>query len=145
MKGVIQSDHIPLNKYTLAFIGMVPLTPIEISGLEEELETMEMPDRTVATGGNTKATEFTMVIPAHHLLEQAAMEAWFLEGQEPVSPAYKKVGTLIMQSVSGAKVRSFSLIGTFTKGRALPDLEMANEGEMAGITWTMSVDQILPI
>lgn len=145
MKGAIKPDHIPVNKYTLTVLGLPPLTPVEISGLEDELETAEMPDRTVATGGNRKASEFTMMIPQHHLTEQAAMELWFREGQDPVSPTYKKVATLIAKSLTGNVTVTRSLIGVFAKKRKDPDKEMKNEGEIALVEWTMSVDDILPV
>lgn len=145
MKGVIQSDHIPVNKYTLSILGLVDLTPTEIGGLEDELETTDLPDRTRASGGDRGPTEITIMLPAHHTVEQAAMEVWFRESQDPVLPTYKKTLTLIMTSVSGNNDRSFTLTGVFPTKRATPDLEMANEGEMAGIEWTLSVDDIIPV
>lgn len=145
MKGVIQGDHIPVNKYQLLVLGMPPLVITELSGIEDELETADLPDRTVASGGNRKATEFTMMIPMHHGVEQAAMEVWYRESQDPVSPTYKKAGTLVHTSISGSTLRTFTLIGVFPKKRALPDLEMVNEGEMAQVEWTMSTDDIEPI
>jgi hypothetical protein len=145
MKGAIKEDHIPVNKYQLNVLGLPPLTCTEISGLEEELITTTLPDRTVASGGDTNPVEFDAMIPEHHIVEQAAMEAWFVESQDPVLPSYKKVGTLISESVSGGTVVTKSLVGIFPKKRATPDREMANEGEMAAITWTFSVDKVLPI
>lgn len=145
MKGVIQGDHIPVNKFQLLVPGLPPLVITELSGIEDELETADLPDRTRASGGNRKATEFTMMIPMHHTVEQAAMELWFRESQDPVSPTYKKAGTLVHQSISGTTIRTFTLIGVFPTKRALPDLEMVNEGEMAGVEWSMSADDIEPI
>jgi hypothetical protein len=145
MKGAILPDHMPINKYQLLVLGLVPLTATEISGIEDELETTEMPDRTVASNGTRKATEFSIMMPMHHAIEQAAMELWFRESQDPIVPTHKKTVTLVHQSVSGALDKSFTLIGVFPKKRALPDLEMANEGEMATVEWTMSCDDIIPI
>jgi hypothetical protein len=145
MKGALQGDHIPLNKYQLIVLGMPELTFTEIGGLEEELETVDLPDRTVASGGQTKPVEFTAMLPAHHMVQQAAMELWFKEGQDPVLSTYKKTGTLMLKSISGNTIRTYSLLGLFVSKRATPDLEMANEGEMAGIEWTFKADQMLPI
>lgn len=145
MKGAIKPDHIPVNKYQLLFIGLPQLTPVEISGLEDELQTTELPDRTRASGGNRGPSEFTIKLPMHHLVEQAAMELWFLSSQDPVSIAYKKAGTLIHQSISGITLKTYSLIGSFPSKRVLPDLEMKNEGEAALVEWTISVDDVLPI
>jgi len=145
MKGALQGDHIPLNKYQLIVLGMPELTFTKIGGLEEELETVDLPDRTVASGGQTKALEFSASIPAHHLIQQAAMELWFVEGRDPVASTYKKTGTLIMKSIGGSTFRTYSLLGLFVSKRATPDLEMSNEGEMAEIEWTFKADMMLPI
>ena len=146
MRGQIKADHIPLNKFTLLMGGLpVALTPTKISGIEEELETTDLPDRTRASGGNTKPTEFTMEIPMHHLVEQAAMEQWFRQAQDPVLPTYKLFGTLIHSPISGGLPRTFTLNGVFPTKRKLPDLDMSNEGEMAVVEWTCSCDQLLPI
>lgn len=145
MKGEIQPDHIPINKFLFQIVGLIPIYVSEISGIEDELNVMELPDRTVVSTGTRQATEFTMMLPLHHGAEQTAMEAWFLESQEPISPTYKKPCTLTFESISGGKTRNFSLSGVFPKGRNLPDLEKANEGEIAMVEWVMSADDILPI
>lgn len=144
MKGDIKSDHIPVNKYQLLVAGMPPLTCVELSGLEDELVTTELPDHTIATGGQHMASEFTISIPEHHVLEQMAMETWFAESTDPVLPSYKKGAALVVSSISGNIIVTKSLIGVFPKKRTSPDREMANEGEMALVEWTLSVDQILP-
>lgn len=145
-KGTIKPDHIPVNKYELLIAGVAGhFTILTISGIEEELETVELPDRTRVSGGNTKAVEFEVTTPAHHFIEQAAWELWYKEGQDPVFPTYKKVGTLLMLSISGATLRSYSLAGVFITKRGLPDLEMENEGEQAVITWGLSADDVFPV
>lgn len=145
MKGEIKPDHMPVNKYTFQIIGLIPITATEVSGIEDELETTELPDRTVASGGNRKATEFTMMVPLHHTAEQAALEIWFRESQDPVTPTYKKPCTLTHESLSGNHTRTFSLAGVFPKKRKLPDLEQKGEGELAQVEWTMSADDVLPL
>ena len=144
-KGTIKADHMPLNFYELVIAGMPTITFTEISGIEEELETVDLPDRTVASGGNTKATEFSGKNPMHHLVEQAALEGWLKEGQTPVSPTYKKVASLIHKSASETVLRTYSLIGLFVKKRKLPDLKLDEEGGMADVEWTFSVDDVLPV
>lgn len=145
MKGTIQADHIPVNKYEFLVAGLLPLTVTHVSGIEDELQTTDLPDRTRASGGNRGPTEFTIMMPAHHTLEQAAMEVWYRESQDPVSPTYKKPVTLVMDSLSGKGGRSFTLVGVFPRKRKLPDLEMKNDGEMAEVEWTMSADDVIPI
>jgi hypothetical protein len=142
IKGVIEPEHIAVNKYELAVIGLPPLTPTSIGGLEQELETVTLPDRTVASGGNTKALETTIAIPAHHRVEIAAMEKWCIDGEDPVAPDYKKAATLIMKRISIKDGLAFSLTGVFAKKKKTPDLEMSNEGDMAVIEYTLSIDSI---
>jgi hypothetical protein len=145
MKGAIQSNHIPKNNYKLLVLGMPELTVISHTSIEEELDTTELPDRTVASGGETKPTEFDIMIPAHHKVEQAAMELWFVESQEPVSPTYKKVATLVKNAIDGTVGSTNQLVGVFPKKRVIDEGEMANEGEMSNVTWTLSIDKVLPI
>lgn len=145
MKGDIKPDHIPVSKYQLIVPGLPTLTITELSGLEDEINTNEMPDRTVVSGGQHTASEFTIMIPDHHRVEQAAMEVWFAESTDPVSPSYKKVASLVATSISGGIIVTRTLIGVFPKKRKLWDGEMANEGEPAMVEWTLSVDQILPV
>jgi hypothetical protein len=145
MKGKIQADHMPINNYELIVVGLPPLTVVEVSGIEDVLNTTELPDKTVASTGTRQASEVELTMPMHHLVEQAAMEVWFRESQDPVSPSYKKAATLIHKSVTGKKLRTFSLIGMFPTSRALPDLKMDDEGEMAVVVWKMSIDDQEPI
>lgn len=145
MKGDILNDHIPLNKYKFMVLGLVPLTPTKVSGLDDELTTVDLPDNTKASGGQHKAGEFTISIPEHHVLEIAAMEAWFTESTEPVQPTYKKAATLIATSNSGRIVSSKSILGVFPTKRSTPDREMDNDGEISLIEWTLSFDKVLPL
>lgn len=145
MKGAIQPGHIPLNKYQLLFIGIPLLTATKVTGIDEELNVVELPDRTKASGGNTNPVETTISIPLHHSVEIAALEAWFLEGQDPVLPTYKKAGSLLMQSGSlVGPTRTYNLIGVFITKRKLPDVEMKDDGNMAEAEYTLSIDQIMP-
>lgn len=145
IKGSIQPGHIPVNKYLLLFVGVPLLTATSVSGIEEELNVIELPDRTKASGGNTNPVEMNFSIPAHHSVEIAAVESWFLEGQDPVTPTYKKDGSL--QMISGSIVgptRTFTLNGCFITKRKLPDLEMKDDGNMAQYEFSVSIDQITP-
>jgi hypothetical protein len=145
MKGSIQPGHMPVNKYELSFVGVPTLTALTVSGLEEELQYVEMPDRTRVSGGNTGPSELTITLPAHHTVEIAAMEAWFRESQDPVTPTYKKAGYLLIKSIALlGPTRTFNLIGVFPHKRKLPDLEMKNEGEPAVYEWTLCIDQVIP-
>lgn len=145
IKGVILPDHQQVNKYQLLIVGMPPLLFTAISGIEEELDTVDLPDRTPQTGGRKKPIEFEVTQPAHHTVERLAMEAWFRMCQDPVLILHKKIGTLSIISQSRITRTSFSLIGLFPSKRALPDLELENDGEMATVKWTMKASEMLPL
>lgn len=144
IKGQLKADHIPVSNYSLTVVGLPPLTITDLSGIEDELKTVELPDNTMASGGERTPNEFDVSLPTHHEVEELAMETWYQEGQHPISPTYKKEAILVMQSGSETMFRSFSLSGLFVKKRTLPDLEMGNDGEMAKTVWTLSFDDVLP-
>lgn len=142
VKGILQEDHIPVSKYTLWIAGVIPIIFTTVSGLETEMDTVDLPDRTRASGGNPKASELTAAQPMHHTAERIAMEAWFGEGQDPVTSTYKKPGTLIMTSGTGSKLATYSLQGVWVSKRKLPDLSIEDDGAMATIEWTLQVDNV---
>lgn len=144
MKGALEADHIPVNKFDLLVLGLPPLTITELSGIEDELENVVLPDRTVASGGNRGPVEFTISMPSWHTIEQAAMELWFKESQDPVVPTYKKAATLTMKSIGGTP-KAFALIDLFPTKRSTPDLEMENEGEPAMIEWELKASDMQPL
>ncbi len=144
-KGAIHENHISTNKYNLVVVGLPPLTPIKVSGLDEQLDTVDLPDGTKASGGNTKALEFSIDIPSHHILEVQSMELWYKQGQDPVQSGYKKDAVLIIKRVGIGLPRTFQLTGLFVAGRKTADLEMKGAGDMAFETWKMSADSMRPL
>jgi len=143
MRGVLQPDHIPKNKFEFSVLGIIPITFTSVKGLEEKLDSVELPDKTRASGGRTGPSEIKCMLPAHHTAEFLALEAWFREGKDPVSPTYKKPATLNFPSISGQGGRSLSLIGVFITNRVMPDFEMKDSGEMAEIEYTFSIDELV--
>lgn len=145
IKATLQEDHIPVNKFQLLIGGLVAFTFTKLSGITEEVDVVELPDRTKASGGNTKSGEFTAESPMHHAAEMTALEIWYIEGQDPIVATYKKAATLVMTSGTGRKSRSYSVTGLWISKRKLPDLEYSNEGDMAVVEWTFQYDSVLPI
>ena len=145
IKGTINPDHIPSNKYQLIVVGLPPILFTAISGIEEEIDVVDLPDRTRASGGNTQPVEFTAMQPMHHTVEYLVMEAWFEENKDPISITAKKLATLVHQSGRGTTIRSYTITGLWPSKRKLPDLDFENEGEMAQVEWTLQADSLLPI
>lgn len=147
MKGVIDDNHIPLNKAEMYVIGTISpsFTIVQVSGLEEEVETRDLGNKTKASLGRTGPVEFEISIPMHHTLEVAAMELWYKETQDPVTPTYKKPCTFVFNSVDGSIGKTYSLAGVFPAKRKTPIFAMENVGGMATLTWEMKADDMLPI
>lgn len=143
IKGVLKPDHIPLNKYSLAVVALIPITITSISGIEEEIDNVDLPDRTKATGGNPKAISFTIMTPLHHTVENIALELWYGEAKDPVSSTYKKPATLTVSSGTGGIVRTYAITGMFLSKRKLPEFSMDNEGEIALVEWECQADSII--
>lgn len=144
MKGLIQENHISKNNFELQVVGLPTITFIEVSDISEEIDVTTLPDRTQASGGTKQAGEFTVMMPAHHDVEVAAMEAWFLEGQDPVAPTYKKSGVYIQKRIGGEVARAYAFTGLFVSARSLGQMAIENEGEMQVLEYTFKYDDILP-
>jgi len=144
MKGSIQANHVSKNNFELQIVGLPPITFIEVGDIPEQVDKVDLPDRTRASGGTKQAGEFTAVVPSHHDVEVAAMEAWFKEAQDPVSPTYKKSGVLIKKGIDGTVVRSYSFVGLWVSERNLSSVAMENEGEMDAIEFLLNFDDIIP-
>jgi len=142
MKGAVQPNHIPINNFELIVIGIPPIFLTKISGLEEETESTDLPDRTTASGGNTKPVEFTMMSFEHHAVELAALELWRREAIGNVTSTYKKIGTLIRRSIDGNVATTRTLTGLWIKKRKDSDSDVADEGAPAMIEWTMRTDKV---
>lgn len=144
-KHVIQPDHIPVNNYRLVINGLQPITFVSIGALEKELDTVELPDRTQASTGRTKPGETEVKVPAHHTIEVAQMDSWYQEAQDPITPTYKKVGTLTL--ISGTRLinKVVTMIGTFVSKGGTPDLEMNDDGEMAVMAYNLKWDDLFGI
>lgn len=136
-------DHIPVNDFELIVPGGPPiLNFITMDGFENELETVDLPDRTTASGGNTKPIEFPATHPKHHTAEDVFLHAWHQQSVAAL-PGYKKACTLLIRSVSGLNVRSYNLLGMYPFKWKIADKDSENEGEMDVTEWTFKAD--LPI
>lgn len=143
LKFAIEPDHIPVNNYSLIINGLQPITFVTVGALEKELDTVDLPDRTTASTGRTKAGETEVTVPAHHTVQVQQMESWFVEGKDPISPTYRKVATLTMFSGTRLITKVFTLVQCYVSKGGTPDLEMTNDGEMAVMKYTIKWDDIL--
>jgi hypothetical protein len=145
MKGVLNPDHIPLNNYTLRIPGMPAFVFVTITGIESEMDAVDLPDRTAASGGHSKTIEFTAGLPLHHTREQQAMHTWHDNSHDPVDPMYKKNGSLILPSISGLVQARFLLEGIFPYNFKTADVDMNDEGALHVVEWKFKGDHIRPL
>ena len=145
MKGVIQPNHVPKNNYDLLIIGLPEIVFTEIGDIEEVIDVVDLPDRTRASGGTKQPGDFSVIVPSHHDVDIAAMEAFFLEAQEPVAPTYKKAGVYSKKALDGTNVRQYALVGLFCSMRTLTTVNLENEGEMDAVEYLLNFDDIKPI
>jgi hypothetical protein len=116
---------------------------VEVSGIEQELETVELPDKTVVTSGRLGVTEFTIKMPAHESTAMAAMDAWWkLCYGTNTTLGYKKDATLTLLDTYGDSKSTWAISGLFPTKRSLPELNAASEGEMAMAEWTFKADDV---
>ena len=144
-KGTIKSDFIPRNKARLDVPGLNPIKFTSITGLEDELQVVDLPDKTRRSGGHRGPSEMVCMHPMHHQIEEVQLELWFTQSQDPVVPGYSRPAAITYMSESGNVLRIFTLIGVFPKKRKTADYEGENEGEMAQTEWTFNIDDIRPV
>lgn len=144
MKGVIQEDHMPANKGTLKILGLPGIDFTTISGPTFATTEVELPDATVVSGGKRGPWEMTVTVPIHHLVQIVAMDLWVEDGKNGKN-GYKKSGSMIFPSVSGDKIKTYSLLGVWARDLTLPDQDMANDGDMNVNTYVLRGDDALPV
>jgi hypothetical protein len=145
IKGTLNADHIPTNKYALYVVGVTApnstFTCTKISGLKAETDVAQLPDRTVASGGGNKKTgQFTVESPEHHTAEQVAWQLWYNEGLGNPLPTYKKVGVLQVKSLSNEVIRTYSLTGMWVSAYETQERDMASEGGLSVTKYTIEYD-----
>lgn len=143
IKNVLKVNRVQVNKFQLTIqpgVGSPLFT--SITGLEEELDTVDLPDRTTRSGGRGKQLEFEVIQPMHHDLEVLAMEAWWAMCKATL-PGYLKLGILVLFDEWGMPRRRRTIPNIFISKRKDTDQELDNDGEMATITWTLKGDEII--
>ena len=143
IKAFLQGNHIPNNRFTLGVVGLPLLNFTTMTMPEEELDVVELPDRTFASGGRTKPVEFSGMIPGHHTAEVALMLAWLkLEGVDPVFSTYKKPCTITMYRIDGSIGAVWELDGVFPFKYKASDMDTNSDGDMVTYEFTFKADQI---
>jgi hypothetical protein len=146
IKNIIEENRIQTNKFVIDWQpGVGEITLISVGELEEELDSSELPDRTVRSGGRKKPIEFDVVQPAHHddSGEVQAMEQWYVDCQDPVAADHLKIGTYTKFDQQGGPRRTISLDNCWLSKKVESESDLDNDGDMATITWTVRADAMI--
>ena len=148
MKSVLDPNHIPRNKYFLD-IPEIPdfINFVAVEGLESEIDNVEMPDKTMVSGGRTAPSEFTGRVMLHDIVAVDVLQRWHEDCKDPADPFYKKTGILQYEPINGTKgpgvFTTFELRGIWPSRISPPDTDMSNEGEPQQFEVTFKVDEIV--
>lgn len=144
IKGVLEGNRVQVNKFVLTIVPFEIPSPVftRISGLEMELDTVDLPDRTTRSGGREKQLEFEVDQPMHHSVEVFFMEAWWMACANTL-PGYLKLGALRILNEYIGTSKQFTLFNLWLSKRSQSDLDLDNDGDMAIITWTMKADSFI--
>lgn len=144
IKNVLKPNRVQANKFQLTIQpGIGAPTFTKISGLEEELDKVDLPDRTSRSGGRSKPLEFEVEQPMHHDVEVAQMEAWYAMCKATL-PGHLKLGILVLFDEWGVPRRRRTLTNLWVGKRKDTDQDLNDEGAMSTITWTLHADEMLP-
>jgi len=144
MKGVIQEDHMPVNSGKLFIVGLPEITFTSIGEITLATTKVTLPDATIVSGGKRNPFEFAVTVPSHHLVEIAAMDLW-VEQSKNGANGYKKAGSLVMTSVSGDVIKTYSVLGVWPSDLTIPAQDMANDGDISQNGYLINGDDALPV
>ena len=143
IKSIIKPLRVPDNKYSLIVQpGVGQLTVVELTGLEQELDQSELPDRTVRSGGRGKPLAFDFAIPMHHTSEVLLCETWWNLCKYSLI-GYLKFGMLIQFNEASIPTKRWTLPNLWLTKRGHTDLALGNDGEMTTIMWSASADDLI--
>lgn len=144
-KGTVSADAALSNQFKLEITGLPAIVFTRVGDISSELVTTTMADQTVQTTGQVKPAEFEVDHYVHHTAERVAMEAWFLACASGAT-GHKLPGFLYLLGADGSTIKAtYMLDGVICKGRKLPEHDAMGDGEGVRLTWTCSVDSVLPL
>jgi hypothetical protein len=141
IKGEVLPGAAPRSKFRVFVGGLPPFYASKFTGLESELETVELADRTMQSAGNTKASTADVSGYVHHSVEAAAWDAWWVQSQAG-GAGYKRAATVEVMGADDIPVAIYALAGVFPMKWSLGDLDKTST-EATEITYSLSVDSVI--
>jgi len=136
IKGQVLAGAAPRSKFRVSILGLPPFYATKFTGLESELETVELADRTMQSAGNTKASTADVAGYVHHAIEAAAWDAWWVQSQAG-APGYKRGAVVEVLGPSDVPVAIYALAGVFPTKWSLGDLDKTST-EATEITYSLA-------
>jgi len=143
-KGSFGHDYVPLCNFNLKVEGLIELDVVEVSGLDQKIETVEFEDKIVHSLGRKGTLEFTVKFPIHAGIQMAALDLWWYGSLDPAQIGYKHNATLMFNTVSGEAKGIYLITGMFPSGRKYPNFNRTSS-EVALEEWTFKADDLIII
>jgi len=127
-------------RFVLSFETKEDITFTSISGLEQEIDAAESPDRTAHSTGIAKNVTLTVKCASHDDASISAMYEWYDECWGNVSEGYKKTGTLAFEDNRGIARKVYYLEGAWLKKFADDEAQMEESSKIHETEFSVSVD-----
>lgn len=142
-KGSIAPDGRTLrtNAGIVKLPGRGRVNAIKIGGWDEEIGTVDLPDFTSASAGDSEPFDLAITFAAQDTETNNWMNEWWLASKDQV-PGYKKIVTLMYPfDRSGNTGNIVNMHGCHVKKRGVPEVTMGPRGELLGKTWVLRVNE----
>ena len=141
LEGIIPLDVISAADFEFRVNGL-ELIVLERSGLEQEIDQIELPDGRIVSGQKVKAQEMTIMVAAHMTREVTFFDQWMEQARGPRVPrtAYRTV-TIVGKSNTKTRRNREILRQCWVCKRSNPDLNLdTGSTEMTKIEYTLKVN-----
>ena len=140
-KGTIDQGAALTNSFDLVIDNVARIKIVKIGSLDTELKTTTLADTTAISTGKVDPIDTTIEHYPHHGSEIVALEAWHAACRDG-APGAKRSAMLHMKNAAGDVVRSYLLSGVLNKGRTIPELDAAGDGDAVMFGWKLSIDEV---
>jgi hypothetical protein len=140
-KGAVAANHIPVNNFQM-LVGEKNLFFVSLTMPELETETIDLPDRTQASGGNVLPSEAVGSIMGHHSGDVSYLETWRKQGIGNVPTTYKRTVTVTESGIDGKTARKQTWSGVRIKKVKKTDKDLADPGAPAMYEYTFGIDSV---
>lgn len=143
-KGEVEAGSALTNKFRLEIIGGPNIYFSRVGEEAMEIKMAKMPDYTMQTTGQSDAIETEVDIMPHHEADRVYMEAWIADTLAG-GPTHKRAGIMHHLGANDQPVFSHFWDGVVNRGRKRPEMNKGSDGEALVLTYSLTIDAILPV